>query len=252
MPTLEEWKAALLAEVGNYEHPTGSNCQKYSHDLGRPCESWCADGQVWVADKVGLRLPSRAAYTPTMANAYKSAGQWSDIPVLGALGFLDYPNEGHHPNHVCGIISFDANNITSVDFNTSPSSKGSQNHGGEVAIKTRPRKSTTFKWFGFGVNTFTAPGQPPAPDYQEEDFNMPRVVQFSADGKPEHTAVFLAGYNMETGQAVRRTFPNPSRLAQIVGGGGVVTDPHGNAFPVTNNQFLDVYLDLETIDGHHA
>lgn len=246
MPTFAEWRDALLAEVGNVEHPDNSNCNKYSKALGRPCESWCADGQVWVADKTGLRIPSRSAYTPAMSAAYMSAGQWSTTPVPGAFGFVDYPNEGHHPNHVCGIIDVTATTVVSVDFNTSPSTAGSQNHGGCVAVKTRPRKPSGYRWYGFGINTFG----PDQPDYVDEDHDMPRVVQFSPTGKPKDTAVFLASYEMDPapnaayGRPVRRTFENPSRLAQIVGGGGVVTDPKGNAFPVTNNQFMEVYEDL--------
>lgn len=87
---------------------------------------------------------------------------------------------------------------------------------------------------------------PPVP---EEDPMLPRCVHWNG-------AIFLVGYDNEpfnildpadnktvVGTAVgpwRKTFPNPSRLGQVVGGGGCVTD-HGNAYEVTNNQFLSVY-----------
>lgn len=69
----------------------------------------------------------------------------------------------------------------------------------------------------------------------EEDYMLPRVVHWNG-------AIFLVGYDPDAGEPWRRTFPNPSRLAQVVGGGGCVTD-HGNAFEVTNNQFEQVYAD---------
>lgn len=70
----------------------------------------------------------------------------------------------------------------------------------------------------------------------EEDTPMlPKVVHWNG-------AIFLVGYDEVKGQPWRRTFPNPSRLAQVVGGGGCVTD-HGNAFEVTNPQFELVYED---------
>jgi len=88
----------------------------------------------------------------------------------------------------------------------------------------------------------------PKPRLEEEDPMLPRCVHFKG-------AIFLVGYDTEpfdiiseadgtvVGQAVgpwRKTFPNPSRLGQVVGGGACVTD-HGNAFEVTNAQFPEVY-----------
>lgn len=77
---------------------------------------------------------------------------------------------------------------------------------------------------------------------------LPRCVHWNG-------AIFLVGYDPNefdiigpddttpVGKATgpwRKTFPNPSRLGQVVGGGGCVTD-HGNAFEVTNSQFEQVY-----------
>ncbi len=65
---------------------------------------------------------------------------------------------------------------------------------------------------------------------------LPRVVHWNG-------AIFLTGYDYNTGTPWRRTFPNPSRLAQVIGAGGCITD-NGRAFDVTNNEFEVVYRDL--------
>lgn len=80
------------------------------------------------------------------------------------------------------------------------------------------------------------PTEPQPTPLPEEDDDMPRLVHW--DG-----ADYLVGYDLATGKALRRTLPNTSREAQLVGGGGITTD-QGAPFSVTNDQFLTVYEDL--------
>lgn len=74
------------------------------------------------------------------------------------------------------------------------------------------------------------------PIQESEDTGMPKVMHFK-------NAIFLVGYDANL-KAWRRTFPNPDRLGQVVQGGGVQVDAHGNAFEVTNADFEKVYTDL--------
>ncbi len=109
---------------------------------------------------------------------------------------------------------------------------GVDNHHGHLHVE----QNWSGAWFLQYPDALAALGTPAPPPQQEDDYMLPRVMHWNG-------AIFLVGYNEQTGQPWRRTFPNPSRLGQVVGGGGCVTD-HGNAFEVTNNQFEQVYADL--------
>jgi hypothetical protein len=58
-------------QIGYHEGPGNSN--KYSHEIGRPSEEWCADFIDWLAQKTGNRsaVPWTAS-APGMANAFGS------------------------------------------------------------------------------------------------------------------------------------------------------------------------------------
>lgn len=87
----------------------------------------------------------------------------------------------------------------------------------------------------------TEPAPLPGLEYLGADVEMPVVAQWKE-------AVFLVDYDMATGQCRRRTFPDPSRLGQVMHSQGVTADrsknPWGDAFPVLNDQFDKVYIDL--------
>lgn len=55
-------KQAALGEVGTYEQPRGSNCQKYSLDLYKEnrCVQWCAIFVSWIWAKGGFTYNSMA------------------------------------------------------------------------------------------------------------------------------------------------------------------------------------------------
>lgn len=95
----------------------------------------------------------------------------------------------------------------------------------------------------------------PVPINPEDDDMRPRCMHWSG-------AIFAVGYEPGEFQVYdkddkplfngdgspvlatgpwRRTFPNMSRLEQVIGGGAVQVDAHNNAFEVTNNQFETVY-----------
>lgn len=61
--------AAALKEVGTREG--AGNSQKYSHELGRPSEAWCADFVRWCAKQSGnSHLIPQTASAPGMAQAF--------------------------------------------------------------------------------------------------------------------------------------------------------------------------------------
>lgn len=85
---LLNWEAAWLGTT-----ETGENHQPFAaiagHKNGQP---WCATFQVAAAKSTGLVLPPGAdtAYTPSMWNAFKRAGQAVSTPQPGDWGFVWY------------------------------------------------------------------------------------------------------------------------------------------------------------------
>lgn len=157
MATVEQFLALTAQQIGITESPRGSNCQKFSRELGRPCEKWCQDGLVWVADQVGLALPSRSASTSVQVQAWKRAGRWGREPRRGAWPYFDFPDKSTGVEHVGVCESWTANSITSIDFNTSVT--GSQDNGGAVRRRTRSRSLVV----GFGYPAYSDSPPPPPP-----------------------------------------------------------------------------------------
>lgn len=151
MATVSQLLAALEAEVGTTENPPGSNCQKYSHELGRPCEKWCDDFLDWIAKGIGLHLPVDSASTRVTAKAFQDAGLWGQEPKIGAWVFWDFKDESKGIQHVEVVIDFDVNFLYDIGGNTSFDSGGSQSNGGAVAKRKRKRDSQIV---GFGYPKF--------------------------------------------------------------------------------------------------
>lgn len=226
---LHDFINALRYEVGTVESPAGSNCNPYSHALNRPCERWCADFQVYMATTHGVIIPSTAAYTPTLAQAFRNINQWYDTPIQGDWAF--YAFNGGRIDHVECVTSPTPtyHDFSAIGGNTSSDHAGDQTNGGGVFERHRVNAPVV----GFGRPTYDIP----APSIEESETDMPKVMHWQG-------AIFLTGYDQVSGQPWRRTFPNPSRLEQVIGGGAAQTRPDGNAFDVTNNQFMQVYQDL--------
>lgn len=179
MATVEEWIHALRYEVGTVEDPPNSNCQPYSHELGRPCESWCADFLAAIAIQVNLDVPSHSAYTPTLASAFKSIGRWSDHPEVGAYVFYDFPDRVYRVQHVEVVIAVFPDVIHTVGGNTSPDHHGSQDNGGGVYERIRPRDHSIV---GYGLPKFSVAPAPAPPTTEEDD--VPFIANPVTDNDP--------------------------------------------------------------------
>jgi len=134
--TADQFLADLASFVGYAEQPAGSNCNQFSHALGRPCEPWCADFLIARADHHGLILPSRSAYTPTLWHAFQNAGRAGQQPRKGAFVFFNFPH-GDPIDHVGCLESWTSSGVTTIDGNTSV--HGSQSNGGQVQRRQRLR-----------------------------------------------------------------------------------------------------------------
>lgn len=128
------------AEVGYVE--AANNANKYSKELGRPAESWCADFVIWCMNKAGhkgkiLNSPSVVEITNW---AKKNALQIN--PKLAREGDIisfDFTHLGK-PQHI-GIVAkaydLKKNSVETIEGNTSNSDASSQSNGDCVARKTR-------------------------------------------------------------------------------------------------------------------
>ncbi|MCP2341346.1 CHAP domain-containing protein [Actinomadura rupiterrae] len=83
--------AAARGELGQGEHPPGSNHNKYTDWYGLGDAPWCDIFMAWCADRAGcLKAVGRFAYTPWHAQWFKDHGRWGDVPRKGAIVFYDW------------------------------------------------------------------------------------------------------------------------------------------------------------------
>lgn len=125
-------------QVGTKESPARSNKQKYGAEYGWNGVAWCAQFVWWSFDRAaaGGALPKKSASVYEMRDAFQKAGRFDMNPQPGDVVIFDY-GQGH-----TGIVkSVQDKTITTIEGNTSSGDKGSQNDGGMVAERTRPRDS---------------------------------------------------------------------------------------------------------------
>lgn len=172
MPTPAQMLDACRRWLGYTENPPGSNCNRFSAQLGRPCERWCADGLIANADDVGLVLPSRSASTEIMRRGFRAVGRLHRTPQVGDFAFWQFDPDPDS-DHVSIVESFTTTTVTTIDFNSS--SGGSQSNGGEVCRRTRKRGLV----LAYGRPAYATPTPPPPPAPPAST-----VIHFSLGGQP--------------------------------------------------------------------
>lgn len=138
--SVEAFLKAAASEVGRTESPAGSNRQPYAAEAGHlNGYPWCATFIVAMARRADVVLPSESAYTPTMANGFRSIGRWHTTnPQPGDLVFFDFPDSKNRIQHV-GIVEKVGQGgwIQTIEGNTSSGDGGSQDNGGGVYRRQR-------------------------------------------------------------------------------------------------------------------
>ena len=104
---------------------------------------------MWIADKAGCTIPN-TVYTPNGVAAFKKMGAWADAkdahPQPGDLVYFSFVPAATPTSPVqhVGVVVKDNGDgtITTYEGNTSSDTKphGSQNNGGEFAMKIRGYK----------------------------------------------------------------------------------------------------------------
>jgi CHAP domain len=141
------------ADIGTVEARNGGT--PYHRSYGLPArEPWCAMF-VWdVFRRAGGTdsVAPKTAYTPTLANWFRSQGRWTETPAVGAIVFYDWPDNVRRIQHVGIVESFTASTITTIEGNTSPGAAGSQDNGDGVWRRTRERDRYVV---GYGLPTYS-------------------------------------------------------------------------------------------------
>lgn len=82
---------ACRSQLGQGEHPAGSNHNKFSTWYGIGDGPWCDMFQGWCDDQAGgdgwLKQAGRFAYTPSHAQFFRGKNRWGRKPRVGALAF---------------------------------------------------------------------------------------------------------------------------------------------------------------------
>lgn len=153
---------AARAHLGYTEDPPGSNRTKFAEPAGHANgQPWCATFLVAVARSVGLQLPSESAWTPSMAEAFKP-GSWHHTPKPGDLAFFNFGSG--IIRHVGLVVGTPNHSVTCIEGNTSSSERGSQDNGGGVYTRTRPRAHVV----GYGRPNYTTTPTPSEEDDMTE------------------------------------------------------------------------------------
>ena len=135
------------SQVGVPEGPADNETDygKYTKADKQP---WCGSLMMWCANEAKVKIPN-TVYTPNGVAAFKKAGTWTDAakakPQPGDLVYFSFVAAAKPTDPVqhVGLVVKDNGDgtITTVEGNTTrDGAKGSQDNGGECALKVRGYK----------------------------------------------------------------------------------------------------------------
>lgn len=178
--------AAARSQLGTSEQPPGSNKQPYAACAGHlNGYAWCASFVVCMAHRAGVRLPGESAWTPSLAQSFRSDGRWGSRPSVGAFVFFTWPGMGRI-SHVAIVEAVRADgSIVTIEGNTD---EAGGRTGGKVMRHVRRANIT-----GYGY-----------PRYAREPVTKPRP---SATGMGAYGGVLLCS------RATGATFPAGTKWA---------------------------------------
>ena len=143
--SVERVMETARGELGYTESPPGSNRTKYwdEYDKTFQGQPWCVSGLWWVFQHAGEGSAffggAKTASCGRLMRWYKEQGMLVPFTEAqaGDIVFLTF-RCGLYPDH-CGLVvsAWNHSEISTIEFNTTPGSEGSQDNGGCVAAKTR-------------------------------------------------------------------------------------------------------------------
>lgn len=147
--------AARLIEVAANEVGTveeDDNVTKYGKFAKADGLPWCGSFVNWCANTAGVKMHSVVG-TAIGAHKFKEVQRWSNMPQLGHLAFMDFPNDSlDRISHVGIVVKLiDTKTCLTIEGNTSGT--GDQRNGGMVMIKVRSYGAGK-EIVGFGIPKF--------------------------------------------------------------------------------------------------
>lgn len=152
------------SQVGVPEGPA-DNETDYGKFTKADKQPWCGSLMMWCAKQAGVTIPN-TVYTPAGAAAFKKTGAWADAakahPQPGDLVYFSF-NAAAKPTdpiqHVGLVVKDNGDGtITTVEGNTTrDGAKGSQDNGGECALKVRGYKVNNSRHLWSSVVGFGRP-----------------------------------------------------------------------------------------------
>ena len=135
------------SQVGVPEGPADNETDygKYTKADKQP---WCGSLMMWCANEAKVKIPN-TVYTPNGVAAFKKAGTWANAadahPQPGDLVYFSFVPAAKPTDPVqhVGLVVKDNGDgtITTIEGNTTrDGAKGSQDNGGECALKVRGYK----------------------------------------------------------------------------------------------------------------
>lgn len=165
MATAAEVAAIARSFQGVTENPPGSNLNPFAGPAGHPNGyAWCASAVVAWFRAAGMRLPSESAWTPTMAQGFRNAGQWHDGAggcAEGDVLFWDFPDKTQGIEHVSFALGpVEDGEAHDISGNTSSGPSGVEDNGGGV-FERHDSGRLAFWVVGYGRPAYTM-ANPPA------------------------------------------------------------------------------------------
>lgn len=175
MGTATELVDWALNQIGTTEDPPGSNHVRYWDDIGLhgfQGEPWCAAFYLAGLLATNTVPVTRSVYVPTIRANYQAVRKLHSVSEARPGDQVLYRfGQGHTGVLVSTDVS--EKTITTVEGNTSPDNRGSQDNGGGVFLRHRPWAQV----WGVGRPDFD-PEQSPLS--QEADVPAPNDVVDSA------------------------------------------------------------------------
>lgn len=218
----EEIVRTARAELGNFEEPRGSNCQKYGREFGFNCVAWCA---IWISVMCKwLGINWRFASTVAAMQNAKKNGLWSTTPRVAWACMRQYTSTTGH----IGIVEFihSDGTITSLEGNTN--SAGSREGDGTY----RKRRPASF-WHGYinlpSLFMTSNPSIPtPIPDIVSDDLKerimavLPTLTEGAGVGERIHQSHYVKNLQALLVVAARDLIPDADSFIDGQLGSGTV------------------------------
>lgn len=181
MTTADEVLAFSRTQLGECEHPMGSNCCKYNDWFGAGCVPWCAVFISWVYFHIDPSLIHnlKTYYSGDFITMGRKYGLEIFTPLPGCIAVMDYGDQGI-TDHVGLVESISGDYMTLIE--------GNHNDRVEKVVRRWQGKQSTQFWYIMPKYQ----SQPPPPPPPEEDKMFGYAISFDPMPKQGDLYIYVA------------------------------------------------------------